>query len=53
MFGVLVAVNFPCIVVWAAAGSAMRRWLEVPRRRRIFNAVMALLLVACAVMMVG
>jgi len=53
MFGVLVTVNFPCIVVWAAAGSAMRRWLEVPRRRRIFNAVMALLLVACAVMMVG
>ncbi len=36
----------PCVLVWAAFGSAMRHWLQDPLRLRIFNIAMALGLVA-------
>jgi threonine/homoserine/homoserine lactone efflux protein len=39
-------VNLPSVSVWAAAGQALRRWLEDPRRRSAFNWTMAALLVA-------
>lgn len=52
VFVVLVAVNFPCLCAWTAVGESMRGWLADPRRRRVFNAVMAILLAATAVMMV-
>ncbi len=54
MFTVLVAVIFPCAAVWAAFGSALRGYLAVPVRRRVFNAVMAgLLVVTAAAMLAG
>jgi threonine/homoserine/homoserine lactone efflux protein len=39
------AVNLPSVTVWAAAGQAVRRWLEDPGRLRVFNVTMAVLLV--------
>ena len=48
---VLVAINLPCIAVWAAGGSAMRGWLEDPRRRLAFNITMAVLLALTALSM--
>lgn len=39
------AVNLPSVTVWAAAGQAVRRWLEGPGRLRVFNVTMAVLLV--------
>ena len=47
------AVNLPSVTVWALFGSAMRRFLDSPPRRRGFNLVMALALVGTAVVMVG
>jgi threonine/homoserine/homoserine lactone efflux protein len=38
--------NLPSVTVWAAAGTQMRRWLDVPGRLRAFNITMAVLLVA-------
>jgi len=38
-------VNAPSICVWAGFGTALRPWLSHPRRVRVFNAGMALLLV--------
>lgn len=52
IFAALVIVNFPCLCVWTAFGSAMRGWLEDPRRRLAFNATMAVLLAATGWMMV-
>ena len=43
VFGVI---NLPCVSVWALFGSAMSETLRDPRRARIFNYVMAALLVA-------
>lgn len=43
--GVFAAVNLPSVSVWAAAGQAVRRWLQVPARLRAFNWGMAGLLV--------
>ena len=40
------AVNLPAIGLWALCGSRLRHWLRIPRYRRIFNGVMAVLLVA-------
>jgi threonine/homoserine/homoserine lactone efflux protein len=40
-----VLVGLPCIVTWAACGSALRRWLHRPRMIRAFNGTMAALLV--------
>jgi len=38
-------VNAPSICVWAGFGTALRPWLSHPGRVRVFNVVMALLLV--------
>jgi threonine/homoserine/homoserine lactone efflux protein len=48
---VLFTVNIPCVTVWAAFGSTMRRTLDSPARRTVFNVVMAGLLVGTALMM--
>ena len=45
MAAVFGAVNVPCIVVWAAGGTAMGRLLGDSRRRRIVNGVLGLMLV--------
>lgn len=42
---IAILVGLPCIVVWAAFGSALRRWLHRPRMIRAFNWTMAALLV--------
>jgi threonine/homoserine/homoserine lactone efflux protein len=39
------AVNLPSVTLWAAAGQAVRRWLEGPGRLQVFNWTMAVLLV--------
>ena len=39
-------VNLPTISLWALFGSRLRHGLRIPRYRRIFNSVMAVLLVA-------
>ena len=43
VFGVI---NLPCVSVWAVFGSAMSATLRNPARARVFNMVMAVLLVA-------
>lgn len=50
---VLVFVNFPCITVWALFGSGLRHWLTSERRRRAFNLLMSVLLLATAVLMLN
>ncbi len=42
-------VNLPSVSAWAAAGQQLRRWLLLPGRLRVFNIVMAVLLVASLV----
>lgn len=44
--GVCAVVNLPCVSLWAFAGDKMSRHLAMPARRRAFNALMALLLLA-------
>ncbi|WP_233804954.1 LysE family translocator [Paraburkholderia sp. HP33-1] len=46
MAAVFYVVGFPCICVWAGFGTAMREVLSSPKRLRVFNIAMALLLVA-------
>lgn len=48
---VMAAANFPSLSLWALFGSALRAWLKAPRRRRVFNAVMASLLLLTVVQM--
>lgn len=43
MFGI---VNLPCVSVWALFGVAMRRLLSDPAKQRVFNYIMAALLIA-------
>ncbi|MDT3380555.1 LysE family translocator [Labrys neptuniae] len=43
---IYVLANGPCLLVWAAAGTALRGFLSEPVRLRVFNVVMALALVA-------
>jgi threonine/homoserine/homoserine lactone efflux protein len=45
MAAVFYVIGFPCICLWAGFGTAMRDVLSDPKRLRIFNVVMALLLV--------
>ncbi len=45
MAAVFAMVNLPCIAVWTGFGVSLRRLLQDWRRVRIFNVVMALLLV--------
>lgn len=42
---VCMAVNLPSIATWALCGSQLRHWLSDPKRQRLFNRVMAALLV--------
>lgn len=49
--GVMAAVNFPSLSLWALFGSALRGWLKAARWRRAFNALMALLLLLTVVQM--
>ena len=42
---IFACVNLPSVTLWAAAGQAMRRWLQAPGRLRAFNWTMAGLLV--------
>jgi threonine/homoserine/homoserine lactone efflux protein len=42
-------VSIPCVGAWAALGAGAGRFLMTPRRLRLFNIVMALLLVASLV----
>jgi len=44
LVAVCVCVNLPCIAVWAAFGSGMRRFLGSPSRLRAFNGTMAVAL---------
>jgi threonine/homoserine/homoserine lactone efflux protein len=43
---IYVLANGPCLLVWAAAGTALRGFLSGPVRLRVFNVVMAGALVA-------
>lgn len=42
-------INLPCVSCWTLFGSRLRRWLKDPRYARVFNIVMAVLLVASLV----
>lgn len=44
--GTFALAGVPSVVVWAAAGQGLRRWLDAPTRLRAFNWTMAVLLVA-------
>lgn len=41
-----VVINFPSVSVWCGFGVALREWLSDPKRLRIFNITMAILLIA-------
>lgn len=43
-------IGLPCISMWALFGVAIRRVLDDPRRRRVFNAIMALTLAVLALL---
>jgi threonine/homoserine/homoserine lactone efflux protein len=45
---ITVAIGAPCIAVWALFGVAIRGLLTDPRRRRVFNVIMAATLIALA-----
>jgi threonine/homoserine/homoserine lactone efflux protein len=49
--GLFLALGLPCVGCWAAFGSSMRRFLQDPRKLRLFNYAMALALVASLVPM--
>jgi len=40
-----VVINFPSVSVWCGFGVALRQWLSDPKRLRVFNIIMAILLV--------
>ena len=42
------AIGFPCVSAWALFGVAIRRVLQDPKRRRVFNAIMAAALAGLA-----
>ena len=43
------AINLPCVSCWTLFGSRLKRWLKNPRYARVFNIVMAVLLLASLV----
>lgn len=45
MAALFYVIGLPCICLWAAFGTGMRRFLDDPRRLRLFNVAMALALV--------
>lgn len=48
--GIGMLIALPCISMWALFGVAIRRFLADPRRRRVFNAIMALTLAVLALL---
>jgi threonine/homoserine/homoserine lactone efflux protein len=48
--GTFLAVNIPCVSVWALFGSSVRHLLLQPAYRRVFNLTMSILLVLTAVL---
>jgi threonine/homoserine/homoserine lactone efflux protein len=46
-----IVIAAPCFSLWAACGSALRSWLDVGRRRSLFNGLMAASLAATAASM--
>ena len=46
MAAVFVVINGPCQLVWLSFGVMLKRFLEKPANLRVFNIVMALLLIA-------
>ncbi len=48
--GIFLAVNIPCVSVWALFGSSVRYLLLQPTYRRVFNLTMSFLLVLTAVL---
>jgi threonine/homoserine/homoserine lactone efflux protein len=48
--GIFLAVNIPCVSVWALFGSSLRYLLLQPTYRRVFNLTMSFLLVLTAVL---
>jgi threonine/homoserine/homoserine lactone efflux protein len=48
--GIFIAVNIPCVSVWALFGSSVRYLLLQPTYRRVFNLTMSFLLVLTAVL---
>jgi len=46
LVGAFMAVSIPCTWAWVLGGAAMRRSLNSPARKRVFNVVMAALLLA-------
>ena len=48
---ILAVIAVPCVTLWAAAGTLLRRVLEEPGRARIFNLTVAALLVATTIPM--
>lgn len=51
--GVMAIIAAACLTLWAMAGSALSDWLAPPDRRRAFEVVMGLLLIASAIMLYG
>ena len=48
--GTFLAVNIPCVSVWALFGSSVRHLLLRPAYRRVFNLTMSIMLVLTAVL---
>lgn len=46
------AVNLPCVALWALLGDRLRRWLATGRAALIFNGTMAFLMASTAVWLV-
>ena len=46
-------VNLPTISLWTLFGSRLRHWLRIPHYRRMFNALMAVLLVSSLIPMLS
>jgi len=44
--GAFVVVNFPSVSIWCGFGVALREFLSDPKKLRVFNIIMALLLIA-------
>jgi threonine/homoserine/homoserine lactone efflux protein len=49
--GTFLLVSFPAISLWAGFGTALRRFLEDPARRRAFNIAMGIVLALCIIPM--
>jgi threonine/homoserine/homoserine lactone efflux protein len=53
IIAVLFVVNYPCISVWAVFGTGIGRFLTDAFRRRLFNAILGLVLIATGLAMVS